>query len=71
MALATREPLVEGGGGGGLGAGRGNYVLPLAVVSLCAGLCANLQCTSVVLRCSGPIILMPVQECALFCGAFF
>ena len=34
MALVSREPLVAGGGGGGLGAGRGNYVVPLAAGSL-------------------------------------
>ena len=42
MALASREPLVEGGGGGGLGAGRGNYILPLAVVSVCVPPCTAL-----------------------------
>ena len=42
LALGTREPLVEGGGGGGLGAGRGKYILPLAVVSVCGPMPAAL-----------------------------
>jgi hypothetical protein len=50
MALVTREPLVEGGGGGGLGAGRGNYILPLAVVSVCGPMAAALQWSCAVAR---------------------
>ena len=33
MALVSTGPLVGGGGGGGLGGGRGNYVMPIAVVN--------------------------------------
>jgi hypothetical protein len=50
MALVTREPLVEGGGGGGLGAGRGNYILPLAVVRVCGPIASALLWSCAVAR---------------------